>query len=170
MKSRVRIVLALAGLLVLVAACAITIFVWKDHYGDARDRFVGAWQGEGSARPTMSVNLKQPSPANFNAPIALRTSIQATFERDGTMRMSWSSRAEGFHFSFDVPDPKKPGDVSRWRATRAADGSILLRLMEPDNPAAPEWRVTFNGKDEFTAVPSDPAKGTDAIVFRRAGK
>ena len=88
----------------------------------------------------------------------------------GAPRMAWRSEGGGWNFFFDVPDPKKPDDVARWTLVRANDDAVILRVIDPEYPAAPAWRIRFRGSDEFTAIPADPSKGTDPIVFRRLGQ
>jgi hypothetical protein len=173
MRRQTRVVLCLAGLLGVAAAATAAYFLMIGS-AQAADRLVGSWEGEGTGRSNMSMNFAENrgtgSLGKFDAMVTLRTSIRATFNRDGTMTMSWRSEGDGIRFSFEVPDPKKPGDVGRWTAVRTDGDAVVVRMINPDQPEAPEWRVVFNGGDEFTATPVDPSKGTDPIVFRRVGR
>jgi hypothetical protein len=168
MRKRGRLILCAAGL-TAVAVVAVFLVV---RPGRADNRFVGSWEGEGTVRANLSLNLGEnagPGGALGGA-AALRTSVKATFHRDGTMTMSWRSEGDGIRFNFEVPDPQKPGDVGRWAVVRTDGDAIVVRIIDPGRPDAPEWRVVFRGADEFTATPTDPSKGTDPIVFRRAGR
>lgn len=94
----------------------------------------------------------------------MRTTAKATFHQDGTLEFSLRAEAEGFKFSFAVPDPNKPGDVARWEVIRSERDSLVVRLFGPDGP---EYAVSWRGDDEFAMTPVDPAKGMGTIVFRR---
>ncbi len=170
MRQRTRLIVCSAGLLVLAAAAATAIFL-VTRSGRPADRLVGSWEGEGTGQANLNMNFGEgpgPGPSGkFDAAATLRTSIKATFSRDGTMTMSWRSEGDGIRFSFDVPDPKKRGDVGRWTVVRTDGDAVVVRLINPEHPDAPEWRVVFRGGDEFTATPVDPSKGTDPIRFRR---
>ena len=172
MRRRTRLIVCSAGLLVLAAAATAAI-VLVTRSGRPADRLVGSWEGEGTGQANLDMNFGEnpgPEPSGkFGAAATLRTSIKATFNRDGTMTMSWRSEGDGIRFSFEVPDPKKPGDVGRWAVVRTDGNAVVVRMIRPEHPDAPEWRVVFRGGDEFTATPADPSKGTDPIRFRRAG-
>lgn len=170
MRKRTRAVLWSVGFLAVAAVAAVAV-VLVVRPGRAADRLVGSWQGEGAGRTNMSMNFgENPGPGprgNFEAPVTLRTSIRATFNRDRTMAMSWRSEGDGIKFSFEAPDPEKPGVVARWAVARTDGDAVVVRLVDPEDAEAIEWRIVFHGADEFSATPTDPSKGTDAIVFHR---
>lgn len=168
MRKRERVIL---GVAVLLTVAVVVVFLVA-RSGRAGDRLVGSWEGEGTGRANLSVNLSGTpgSGGAFDGAVKLRTSIKATFHRDGTMTMSWQSEGEGIRFNFQVPDPQKPDNVGRWVVLRTDGDAVVVRMIDPGRPDAPEWRVVFRGGDEFTATPADPSQGTDSIRFRRVGQ
>ncbi len=134
-------------------------------------QLIGSWVGEGSSRSSLAMRFDQKSqstsPSTLDASPLLQTSIQATFRGDHTMTMSWSSDGDGIHFSFEIPDPKQPGDVGRWKVVRNDGDAIVLRIIHPEHSAAPEWKVEFRGTDEFLATPTDPSQEANPLRFRR---
>jgi hypothetical protein len=100
--------------------------------------------------------------------VSQRTFVKATFNPDGTMTMSLCSEGDGIRVSLKVPDESRPGDVARWTVVRTDGDAVVIRLVSPEHPDAPEWRVDFRGRDAFSAPPVNPSKG--AIQFRRVGR
>jgi hypothetical protein len=173
MRNRSRVVLWSAGFLAVAAGATVAVILVV-RPGRDTDRLVGSWQGEGTGRTIMSMNFGEaPGPGprgKSDLPVTLQTSIRATFNRDGTMTMSFRSEGDGIKLSFEAPDPKNPGDVARWAVVQTDGDATVVRLIDPEHPEAIEWRIVFHGADEFSATPTDPSKGTDAIMFRRVGR
>lgn len=165
MRKRTRVILWSVGGLGVIAAVATAVILLASRPGRAADRLVGSWEGQGDERTRMEGVVGK---EKFDLPLALRTAAKATFHKDGALDFSFRAEAEGFHFSFEVPDPKKPGEVGRWEVIRSDPGDLVVRLTFFP-PTGHEYRVSFRNPDEFAMTPVDPATGTGTIVFRRVG-
>jgi hypothetical protein len=161
MRKRTRAILWSAGALAVIAAGAAAVIFVVTRSGGGADRLVGSWEGQGDERTRIQGMIGE---GKVDFPLSLRTTSSATFHKDGTLDWSLRAEAEGFQFSFTVPDPNKPGDVARWEVVRSGRDGLVVRLVGPDGP---EYAVSFRGDDEFAMTPVDPAKGTGTIVFRR---
>jgi hypothetical protein len=170
MRHRTRLFVISTIVLALVASI-ITACVLMLRSAQPVDRLVGSWKGEGTGPAKMNMNFGENTgvgnSGKFDATLTVRTSVQATFNRDGTMTMSWRSEGDGLRLSFDVPDPKKPGDIGRWAVVRTDGDAVVIRMGDPEHPDSPEWKVVFRGRDEFVATPVDTSNGTDPLQFRR---
>jgi hypothetical protein len=159
MSKRMRVILVLSLVILASAGTAAAIVVYRN--GVSADRLVGTWEGQGQEQTRMQGTIGE---GDINVPLSLRTWAKATFRKDGTLDWSFRAENEGFNFSFQVPDPLKPGDVARWEVMRSDWAGMVVRLFGPDGP---EYVLTFRGADEFSMTPTDPTKGTGTIVFRR---
>ncbi len=163
MGKRTRVILGSVVGLAVIAAGAMAVVLLVTRSGRTADRLVGSWEGQGDERTKLEGVIGK---ENVNLPLSLRTAAKAAFHKDGTLDWSFRAEAEGFQFSFEVPDPKKPGEVGRWQIVRSEWDSLVVRLTFFP-PAGHEYRVTFRNPDEFAMTPIDPATGTGTIVFRR---
>jgi hypothetical protein len=161
MTKRPLIILGLILLLVFLAgAGTVAVFLVYRNRASA-DRLVGTWEGQGQERTRMQGTIAE---GKIDAPLNLQISAKATFHKDGTLDWSFRAAEPGFKFSYQFPDPSKPGDVARWEVIRSDWNGMVVRLMGPDGP---EYNMSFRGAADFSMTPTDPTKGTGTIIFRR---
>jgi hypothetical protein len=163
MRRQTSIFLWSVGAAAVIAAGGAAVIFLIPRPGRGAERLVGSWEGTGEERSQIQGKI---GAEKVDLPVFLRTAAKATFHKDGTLDWHFSADADGFHFSYTVPDPNKPGDVGHWEVIRSEGDGLVLRLIGPEGP---EYTVSFHGADEFAMTPVDPAKGTGTIIFRRVG-